>query len=481
MKRSLIWSVLLGTALLMLSFGAFASGVLVYEQGSKASAQAGAWVARSDDATALAYNPAGIAFLKGMNVCFNLTYINADVKYESPTLGNWKDNKQNMFVPSAFFTWAIRDNVSFGFSVTAPYDLATDWNEHFPGRWFSRKSQITTIDYHPVVAFKVGENSALSFGLDYYDSQIILTRNQDTTALSTIYNGVVGGNFYFPGVPAYSSSEAFVATDMRDKALGFDIGWLIKNDPWSFGLTYRSKATFDYTGHTWFYTDASRLAAGGPNPLGLPTNWTTFFPGQDVKMTLATVPAMATVGVAWNGNPLTVELDLQWTQWSNAWSRSNAQFSTPTNLPVSPFLGSASGEAVVPSQEAFIFDWNDTWAARLGFAYKLNDRMELRWGVLYDQAPVPDSTRSPFLPDSDRWSVQVGMGYNREHWGLDWYVMYLQFQDASPSAGTYYNETGLPTLPAPVTSLYLNSYQALNDGTYKGTSVLAGVQFNYKF
>lgn len=481
MKRSLVLLVLLGAVLLLVPFGVFASGVSVYEQGSKASAQAGAWVARSDDPTALAYNPAGIAFLKGMNLSFNLTYINADVKYESPTVGSWKDNKENMFVPSAFFTWAINDKVSFGFSVTAPYDLATDWNEHFPGRWFSRKSQITTIDYHPVVAFKVGEHSALSFGLDYYDSSIILTRNQDTTALSTLYNGVVAGNFYFPGVPAYSSSEAFVATDVRDKALGFDIGWLVKVDPWSFGLTYRSKVTFDYTGHTWFYTDASRLASSSTSAVpGLPTDWTTFFPGQNVKLSLATVPASATMGVAWNGNPLTVELDIQWTQWSS-WGRTNGEFSNPTNLPVTPFLGAASGESVVPASEPFIFDWNDTWAARLGFAYKLNDRMELRWGVLYDQAPVPDNTRSPFLPDSDRWSVQVGMGYNREHWGFDWYVMYLHFQEATPSAGTYTNETGLPTLPGPLAPLYLNTYSALNDGTYKGTSVLAGIQFNYKF
>lgn len=478
MKRSMVWLVLLGAVLLLVPFGVFASGVSVYEQGSKASAQAGAWVARSDDPTALAYNPAGIAFLKGMNLSFNMTYINADVKYESPTVGNWKDNKENIFVPSVFFTWAFKDNVSFGFSVTAPYDLATDWNDHFPGRWFSRKSQITTIDYHPVVAFKIGEHSSLSLGLDYYDSQIILTRNQDTTALSTAYNGYVAWNWtptgfpppYPAAIPTYSSSEAFVATDVRDQELGFDIGWLIKNDPWSFGLTYRSKVTFDYKGHTWFYTDASRLASGGPNPLGLPTDWTTFFPGQDTKLTLATVPAMAVMGVAWNGNPLAVELDVQWTQWSS-WGRTNANFSNPTNLPA--LLG---GSAVVPASEPFIFDWNDTWAARLGFAYKLNDRIELRWGVLYDQAPVPDSTRSPFLPDSDRWSVQVGMGYNREHWGFDWYVMYLDFQSASPSPVTYTNETGLPALPT-----YVSTYSALNDGTYHGTSYLAGIQFNYKF
>ena len=38
----------------------------------------------------------------------------------------------------------------------------------------------------------------------------------------------------------------------------------------------------------------------------------------------------------------------------------------------------------------------------------MNDRVTLRAGVAFDETPVPDSTRTPRLPDSDRTWVALG-------------------------------------------------------------------------
>jgi long-chain fatty acid transport protein len=52
--------------------------------------------------------------------------------------------------------------------------------------------------------------------------------------------------------------------------------------------------------------------------------------------------------------------------------------------------------------------WKDTWHYALGAAYAMNDVVTLRAGVALDETPVPDETRTPRLPDTDRTSVAVG-------------------------------------------------------------------------
>jgi long-chain fatty acid transport protein len=472
MKKAVLLCCLLAVVAL-LPVAVQASGTAIYEQGSKASAQAGAFVARADDATALFYNPAGIAFLKGMHFSFNLTYINADVKYESPTLGSFTDSAKNFFIPGVYFTQTINDRIAWGFSVTAPYNLSTDWGANFPGRFVSRHSKIVTMDYHPVIAFKFDDNNALSIGLHYYDSKIELTRNQDTSALTTLNNYLIA-NFYpsppYPaGTPVYAASEAYLSTDVRDQAFGWDIGYMHKADPWSFGLTYKSKASFTYTGHNYFYYNTQGMAA-------LSSVAGELFPPQDVSIQLDSVPAVAAAGFAYHSNPWTVEFDLTWTQWSS-WDKTLVYFNHPTSLPA--MLG---GTSVVPAAEPMDFEWSNTWAYRLGFGYKLNENWELRWGVLYDQAPVPSKTVSPVLPDADRWSVQFGTGYTKGKWGFDWYAMYLQFKDANinPDNIYRYNSSGLNDANNPL-SPYPGPYPMTVDGKYKGSAILAGFQINYKF
>ena len=453
----------LGLLLLVLPAVLWASGTLIYEQGSKASAQAGAFVARADDATAVFYNPAGIAFAKNMQFSFNLTYINTDVSYESPTFGSYKNNAQNFFLEGAYFSMPINDILSFGIMANAPFNLATDWSNQFPGRFSSRHAKIITYDVRPVLTVKFDENNAMGFGVDYYDSEINLVRALNTSALSTSINpNTYPSPPYPPGIPYYVYSEGKIDTHLRDQTWGWNISYMFKLAPWSFGATYRSRASFNYEGHTSFDT----------SPYVAPV--AAYFPGQTTRLALRSVPAIATAGFAYDDKTFTVEFDVQWTEWS-VWDKATAKFSTPTNF---------YGTWIVPPTEDLVFNWGNSWCYRLGFGYKLNDNWELRWGVLYDQAPVPDDTLSPVLPDSSRWSVQFGTGYQNGHFGLDWYVMYLKFKDnhiATSNVNQYYY-TGLPYVDLPGQGvIYPTTYPVTPDGHYRGQAYLGGIQINYKW
>jgi len=431
-----------------------ASGIAIPEQGSKASAMSNAFVATADDPTALYYNPAGIAFLKGSNFTFNLSYIGPRIDYKSPTMGKYNERAKNFFIPGFYFTMPLTEKVFFGFSVNSPYDLATDWPDNFPGRFVSRHAKIQTINYHPVFAFKFDDRNALSIGLDYYDSKINLVRGVDTTAFSSFVADLAGNAPYtiFP-------TEGTLDTRVRDQAFGFDIGYLFKAKPWSFGITYKSKANFDYEGHSSF--ERSKFL--------LPGN-AAAFPGEETHFDLSTVPATMQAGLSYDAGRLLTEFDLQWTNWSQFGS-TKVHFDKHTMGTVYVWAGAPVAYVSVPvvTDEDLIFDWKDSWAYRLGFNYKLSDRTDIRWGIVFDESPVPAETLSPVLPDTDRWMLTFGTGHKIGAWTIDWYIQYIKFQtgDIEHDNIYRYNDNGVYTYPMAA------------DGAYKGKSYLAGIQVTY--
>ena len=61
-------------------------------------------------------------------------------------------------------------------------------------------------------------------------------------------------------------------------------------------------------------------------------------------------------------------------------------------------------------------NWKDSWFFSLGGEYAMTDQITLRAGAGYELSPVPDSTRTPRLPDNDRIWLSVGAGYQVNEW-----------------------------------------------------------------
>jgi len=80
LKRKFIF---LLVAVLGMNAGYLSATVLtLYNVGSKAATMAGAFVGRADNTTAIYYNPAGLAFQKGLSFRVNVSYYNYAVKAE---------------------------------------------------------------------------------------------------------------------------------------------------------------------------------------------------------------------------------------------------------------------------------------------------------------------------------------------------------------------------------------------------------------
>lgn len=140
-------------------------------------------------------------------------------------------------------------------------------------------------------------------------------------------------------------------------------------DDWGIGARYQSSVKLDITG---------TLTAGG-----------AMIPAS-AELEL---PPTFNIGVANTSlKNLSLGLDLVWTGWS---TYNQLAVVAP---PVTP-----------PASEK---NWEDVISIRLGGEYALGEAWLLRAGYVWDQSPVPDSTRAPELPGSDRQMVMFGFGWN---------------------------------------------------------------------
>jgi long-chain fatty acid transport protein len=74
----------------------------------------------------------------------------------------------------------------------------------------------------------------------------------------------------------------------------------------------------------------------------------------------------------------------------------------------------ATGAAALgPTGAAILlpFNYRDSAMYSLGVEYALRDDLTLRAGFAYESTPIPESVRTPRLPDSDRYWYSIGSSY----------------------------------------------------------------------
>ena len=77
-------------------------------------------------------------------------------------------------------------------------------------------------------------------------------------------------------------------------------------------------------------------------------------------------------------------------------------------------------------------EWKDTWRFSAGANYHYNSDWTFRFGISYDQSPVPDADRSPRVPDNDRTWLALGAQYRMsKQLAIDAGYAYIFVKDSS--------------------------------------------------
>jgi long-chain fatty acid transport protein len=366
-KRSLS---VLAVIVVLAAAPAFASGFGFYEQGAKASGQAGAWVARADDASANWYNPAALVNLTGREVQFGFNYLQpgSDTQF-SPTAapGVSIDAVGNGTAPSHFyFSQKINDRIAWGVGLNNPFGLVSEWDDPVMTP-FNRRSELRTYLLNPNVAFKMGNYWSVAVGADYMAVEI---REFSSDV---------------PFTPATANLTG------EGDSWGYNFALQFRNEYFSIAGQYRSSMNTNIYGNANITAPLSFLNSPATTSLDLP--------GQTM------------LGMAWTGKRVDIEAGAYYTQW-NYFKSLDVTFSNPLTPPINQAE-----------------NWEGTWSWRLGAAFRLGQEMkhELRVGVVFDETPIPTQYLRPTIPDADRRGYTLGYGYLSKKWGIDIYAMYLDF------------------------------------------------------
>lgn len=220
------------SAVILAAFSASASAAAfqLWEQNASGlgNAYAGS-AAVADNASTNFFNPAGLTQLPGTQISLGVSAVGPSYRFRDqgstglnangPTggdAGSWAA------VPNAYFSQQLNDRLYFGFGVSAPFGLATEYNaKNWIGANQAVKSEIRTVNYNPSLAYRLNDKVSLGFGLNYQTIDAEMT------------NALLGG-YRVKG---------------DDSALGWNVGALFTLSPaMRLGVSYRSAVDYRLEG-----------------------------------------------------------------------------------------------------------------------------------------------------------------------------------------------------------------------------------------
>lgn len=159
-------------ALLLVAFSGAASAAAfqLLEQNASGlgTAYAGS-AAVADNASTVFFNPAGMTQLTGFQLSAGVTGVGPSYQYRSEPGGveSGGDAGGWAAVPNGYMSWQVTKDLFVGVGLSAPFGLATEYEDGWAGQTRAIKSEIKTINLNPSVAYRVNDKVSLGFGINY--------------------------------------------------------------------------------------------------------------------------------------------------------------------------------------------------------------------------------------------------------------------------------------------------------------------------
>lgn len=438
---------------------AVSGGFALIEQGASGQgvAYAGA-AAVGEDASTIYFNPAAMTRLSGQQIIVagHIVAPQSDFKnngsFTSPALGGIPLTGANSeggdtgFVPNFYWTAALDNGLHVGVGVNVPFGLATDYDAGWVGRYHALKSEITTINLNPSIAWKLTDTVSVGFGLSYQYIDVELTNNIDSFAACANLDPTLANCAGLVNAPSVASQDSAAKLEGDDSSIGWNFGLLFdigQND--RLGIAYRSAIKHEITGNASFNLNPGlQPVADGA------TAATGFNILQNTALTaLAQLPPSFSLSYVSDINTNWSFLaDYTWTGWSDI------------DTVEVVLTGGAPGRD--PTLE---LAFRNTNRIAIGAHYKPGNDWIFRGGLAYDETPIRSpEQRTARIPGNDRTWLSLGFGYApSQSWSFDVGYSHLFVSDTE------------------INNITSTSSGATLVGTYEASVDIlsAGVNFNF--
>lgn len=386
----------------------FAGGFQTGTQNARAMGMGHAFVGMASDASAIYFNPAGLANLKGMNFLAGTTVIMPTMKFTGPApLTTETESVKRTFTPINFYgTYSMDNGFSFGVGVFNPFGLGSEWPDPWIGKALAVETELRTFYINPTIAYKVSDIFSVGAGFDYIISNITMSRRITSV----------------PGVPVPTNIKMELEGDGK-AAYTFNVGFLFKPmTDLSIGASYRHSAEIEFDGEVNF----SDLSVGIPavDPILAAVFKTS---KGTAKLTM---PYDFRFGISFDAlSNLTLNADFQFVGWSS-YKELKATFDNPAY------------NISIPK------NWDNSYSFKFGGEYRM-DAFAFRAGYVFDNSPIPTMYMDPSLPGDNRHEFTFGVGYQiTRNLRADVAYQFISFENEVkdsklPFNGVYKNSTNL--------------------------------------
>ena len=385
----------------------FAISTLSARGGAFGGGPASGMVARADDASAVAYNPAGLTQVKGTQIMGGLAAVALNLDLD--TEGRWCSNSHQVWpIPHFYLSHQLNDKFWLGAGMFTRWGLGHSypdgWATESLGMAYPTKGgagsalksiTMLTSTINPTIAYKLNDVWSVAAGVSY------------TWGYLSLNNQVYGpmGMGHIGDVRIHSENG---------RSFGYNLALHAKfNEKWSAGLTYRSHERMKFNG--------SVRVRG--NELGKKLAGVSGLYNSRGKATIV-LPDVITLGVAYKPiERLSFEADVAYTVWSR-WRNLQVDM-----LSRNPYPSTKSG---ISQQK----NWRDTWAFSISGEYWMYDWLALRAGFLYETSPLNgEAYHDYYIPTNGRLQASVGFGLKYDAWTLDFAYIHMHEREVNLKAG----------------------------------------------
>jgi long-chain fatty acid transport protein len=372
------FSKLLAAGLLAISArDAAANGFTLPDQDAFATARGEAFVATADNASAIYYNPAGIAQLAGVNFRGGLNTLYYEPTYQPPSAAansgqTYYSSKDWAYLPQFFLSYTAKGApLSCGLGVYAPFGGQITWPDDTGFQSVAISGSLQYITINPVVAVKLAPGLSVGGGVMVNYGNISL--DQGLLAASAPLTNF----FKFTG---------------DGWSVGYNVGVLWKPiSQLSFGATFRSSAALNFQGNTDFQLQR--------NPYYNPTQ-------RDASASF-NFPLTTVFGVSCRPTPKwNIEFDANYTDWRS--------FNTVLIEQAPPTVSRPFQQNVTVN-----LDWQASWMYELGVTRYFDHGWHVSGGYVFNENSVPDTYYTPLAADLNRNFLSLGVGHSGRHFDLD--------------------------------------------------------------